>query len=404
MDNFCPLPWVHLASDTDGLVRLCCRSDVVSYKDKKLNLDGQSVKQVWNSPAYKKIRKEFINNQQPLACKTCFDEEQVGKLSKRVIELKKWGAHSAENLIQQTGEEGEYKPLPVSYDLRLGNVCNLKCRMCYPKNSSALELEYRKLNATAPKLFTQYEKIKPWWKQGFIEEVKAGASSLRRIACAGGEPSLSKDLLELFEWLSDHDFSRHIDLEITTNLSLASDKWLDALNSFKSVQISCSLDGYKEVNSYIRYPSEWSEIVENLNRYGRLPQVSFIIAPALQVYNAFRFTDLFKAAIAIRKNSGIYFLPQVVSEPAYLHVSILPESFKQQCKKRILDFIEYEDLFPSERQSLLAVATQFDKNNDFSLELREKFKAYTEILDQSRRQKCLQVLPELKPFMENIHN
>ena len=39
---------------------------------------------------------------------------------------------------------------PMYLDFRLGNMCNLKCRMCQPQNSSQIQKEYKKIEAADP--------------------------------------------------------------------------------------------------------------------------------------------------------------------------------------------------------------------------------------------------------------
>ena len=80
------------------------------------------INEVWNSPDYQKIPKQFIDGERPETCR-CFREEDAGV--RPIGYNEKWWKDDV-----QVAEE---IPLDIRYvDIRLGNLCNLKCRMCNP--------------------------------------------------------------------------------------------------------------------------------------------------------------------------------------------------------------------------------------------------------------------------------
>ena len=94
-DTFCVLPWMHLATNANGRLRVCCNSttgknyiekpDGTYYKLFKDNLE-----EAWNSEVYKKIRKQMLNDERPEMCQRCFGEEDVGARSARLNWNEKW--------------------------------------------------------------------------------------------------------------------------------------------------------------------------------------------------------------------------------------------------------------------------------------------------------------------------
>ena len=396
-----------MATDPDGATRYCCRSDVVDYEGKAANLSQHSIQEIWNSPAYKKIRQQFLRNEKPKECSSCFNEEAKGKISKRLIDLKYWSEKniSADNLTLQTSAEGSYGELPLSYDLRLGNTCNLKCRMCHPYNSSAIQSEYAKLFVSDDEyLFPRAAAPYPWWeKREFIDRIKAQGSLLRRLNFAGGEPAISKEVLELLKHFVDQGQHKNIHVEMTTNLTHLSDGLLQALSQYPQVQINCSIDAYQELNTYMRFPSDWSAIERNLKRYADLPQVTFSICATMQVYNALRFTALFEVFVPMRDR--FHFTPQVLFNPPFLHVSVLPQYLREEAKRRLLQFAEKDFLHPWEKKNFIAVSKQFDVSTAYEdqvvlVDRRQQFVKFTQVLDRTRGQKCLDVIPELAPLFE----
>ena len=131
--TFCILPWMHLATTSTGNLRVCCNSvpgkNLIAKEDGtpyKLNKD--SLEEAWNSEVYKTIRKQMLDGERPEMCTRCFREEDAGIHSARQAWNEKWKKD-----IKYTVNA----PFSIKYvDLRLGNLCNLKCRMCNPYSSN----------------------------------------------------------------------------------------------------------------------------------------------------------------------------------------------------------------------------------------------------------------------------
>ena len=131
--TFCILPWMHLATNASGNLRVCCNStpgkNFITKEDGtpyKLNKDD--LKEAWDSEVYQTIRKQMLDGERPEMCQRCFREEDAGVRSARQAWNHKW---------QEDKEYTLDAPFDVKYvDLRLGNLCNLKCRMCNPYASN----------------------------------------------------------------------------------------------------------------------------------------------------------------------------------------------------------------------------------------------------------------------------
>ena len=401
--NACVLPWLHISMDPSGNAHYCCKSDVIRSEDgQPLNFKDHSVMEVWNSSAMKEVRRQMSRGEAPAACRVCFDEERQGQYSNRMVEYTHWVTQKEEiiNILKSTQEDGFLPTTPLSYDLRFGNLCNLKCRMCSPHYSSSIQSEYSTLHQRIPDLFKKIETNQDWWEEkNIVQQVKDHGDKVQRLVFVGGEPALSKEVLELLKYFKDQNYGGKVRVEITTNLTNLSDELLETLKHFKTVQIVCSLDGFDQVNSYIRYPSKWPVIEKNLLRYAQLPQAVFILSPVLQIYNAFHFTDVFRYFLKLRQqNIKVKLFPQTLYTPKHLHVSLLTEDLKAVAKNRIVEFAENELSLPWEKQNFLAIARQFDLRLENVPDLRKTFVRYTKALDESRKQNCLDTIPELAPM------
>ena len=97
-------------------------------------------------------------------------------------------------------------------DLKLGNKCNLKCKMCFPYASSELWKEWKELgwnstekdpnNDTSWKYFDGYfEEDYAWPKnKSNIDKIKEAAIKTKLIHVTGGEPTLNPEFFQLLKY------------------------------------------------------------------------------------------------------------------------------------------------------------------------------------------------------------
>ena len=136
--KFCILPWMHMATYTDGTALLCCLAQPT--QDQRINLNNADISAVWNSYYWKNARKDMLAGKALKACMHCWKEEAAGIRSHRMNEnnlwAKKLGREYINDLIRSTNEDGSLDQDVITLDLRLGNTCNVQCVMCRPTDSS----------------------------------------------------------------------------------------------------------------------------------------------------------------------------------------------------------------------------------------------------------------------------
>ena len=134
-DLNCPIPWMFQAVRNNGDVRICCQANVTSNQGVVRKSDGTSynagrdnMDEARNGELMKIVRKNILEGRWSEECGRCKKEEDAGLQSRRQYE-QEWG-FKLEDAIKITQEDGTIKtddtPL-VYYDLRFGNLCNLKC-------------------------------------------------------------------------------------------------------------------------------------------------------------------------------------------------------------------------------------------------------------------------------------
>ena len=148
-DNFCVAPWTHTYVSPQGERRLCCASREdpqfqKQYIDSGDNNDTEfnpsTLKEHWNSAYMKDIRKRMLAGEKLSQCDVC---------NNQILNLHTYKSYfnntlfpnKVQDIIDNTAEDGHTTLTPVSYDYRISNLCNFKCRMCGEQLSSSWETE-----------------------------------------------------------------------------------------------------------------------------------------------------------------------------------------------------------------------------------------------------------------------
>lgn len=137
----------------------------------------------------------------------------------------------------------------IRLDYWVGDVCNLKCVICGPNNSSAWKEEL-KIPLTERKSISNQI-----WKD-------LDLTTLKFIHFNGGEPLLSK---EHVKFLKAIPIKSQVHLNYNTNGTvLPSDDLIGLWSQFKLVQLDFSIDDIGDRFEYQRYPAKWNNVVKNL--------------------------------------------------------------------------------------------------------------------------------------------
>jgi hypothetical protein len=145
--TFCILAWKHLQINPEGTAKLCCRAygSVHDAAGRSLSLDTDSFHDIWNSPYMHEVRRSMVSGDRLTECAACYEGEAAGFSSYRTESNDKWlardGLTLADALRRARASLGRPQPAPVFIQLNLGNLCNLKCRMCCSSYSSQIEAD-----------------------------------------------------------------------------------------------------------------------------------------------------------------------------------------------------------------------------------------------------------------------
>lgn len=429
-NTLCPLPWIHYATRNNGNLRVCCHANVSSTQgtlksDEGIPLTTTNVpiKESRNAKALKQIRKTMLEGAWPKDCSRCQKEESNNLTSRRQMETEKWSAlFNKEAAEAWTNEDGSISPdeVPlVSYDLRFGNVCNLRCRMCGPTDSNSWYSDYVKLNnrtffddthGRVSLDSTKNNQDAYSWHNAieFWQNMEDHIASIQYLYLVGGEPLLIPNHIEFLEYCVRSGHANHIELEYNTNMTALPDKVLELWPNFKGVKIGVSLDGIDEVNDYIRYPSIFNKVIQNVRKIESLStnNIRLWFAPTVQIFNIFHLPQMIDWVL--KENFNFVNTPgkkralafHILHNPSFYSIQTLPPQLKQQAKEDLEHYMnsktvapEHTFLWEGTKKNIKAIIdfmTAKDQSNQFDQFLRE-----TVALDVIRKQSFITICPQL---------
>ena len=389
MTKICSLPFTHLATHPHGGVTLCCISDHTNAasnartKGRILNINSDSIDSVINSDFYKEVRLQMKNGVEPDACKRCYDEERKGIKSKRIEENARY-LENSKVVIDGMLDDGTIDVDFRFIELRLGNICNLRCRTCNPASSSKWISEYSKLQKEV-KFVTDYSNIERgvWFERDeFWEQLLDRSNSLERIYVNGGEPTMVEKHFVYLEKLIERGLHKQINLWYNINLSQLPPKLIALWKQFKSVNISVSIDDLGKRNSYIRNGSDWGTLYANLLELKKMDWLDLSIVQTISTYSVLYLHEFYQH---FYKDLGIHIHLNMFYDPSYLSPWTLPEDIKQKVIEDCSKVMQPWDL-NNVQQTL---------SKPSNPEEVQKFKEYTAWLDSSRKENFAETFPEL---------
>jgi len=330
---FCPRPFDHLYSDTDGSWKVCC---IGNDNGEDLNVRNTTPAEWLNSSVLNNLRDEMLRGEigehTSHHCGRCLTQEKTYGVSLRTHHIH-WVKDPSELVYNQMLDyikTGEYhlKERMIMLQTRVfGNQCNLDCYMCQPQNSTTRQASNNKIN------FNQYIRFDPQNKDltklssiDTVEEIKKLAPYIKTFIIQGGEPLVMKKQFEFLDYLIEHGHAKHILLDMNSNMTvLGTTKYniLDYADKFAGLNVQVSLEGVGKYNDYIRRRSDWGTIVTNVKALRKVtPNV--LVFSTVSLLSVLRFDQL----IDWCKAEGMRQELCVLDDPDELHPKHLPQKIK----------------------------------------------------------------------------
>ena len=318
---FCVAPFVNLSTTNHGKVRLCCQSKTLG----NLHVNKHNLEDIWQGQDYQRVREQFLNNEWPAECATCKINEEKSIPSRRSFENQKWSQ------IEKKSYPTQAVDFPWAVDLRLGNLCNLKCIMCTPDNSNTWYDEYE--NFEHLKFFKKDENVRWPFHASFLDDYKEWVSKVRVLYFSGGEPLLIKKHRQIIEFLIENDLAKNIILWYDTNATYIDQEWIDMWSHFEKVNLSLSIDGGKQVNEYIRHPINHDDLLINYKLLATRPDnIEVKLQISVGALNIFELDNI--QHYSKQFNFSMNFNISIVFWPNFMTLDALPQSVIDQAAEK----------------------------------------------------------------------
>jgi organic radical activating enzyme len=358
---WCPLPWTHLSVKNNGTLRMCSHSQsggnkntVLTKDNKELNIDDLENIDVMNSDNLKQVRKDILNNIWPEQCRRCNIESSAGHRSRNEWEsIRHKDTFTYEQAIKNTSEDGTIHDIQIqSFDLRLGNPCNLRCVMCFPGEATKWYKDYKEI--IGDDVFTVDNKVynlDP--KEGDFDWIRSeekvqslinSSQQLNKIKFGGGEPLMIKKHYDIIKGLIEKGYAKDIELEYSSNITVFPQELFELWPNFKIIKICASLDAIGIANEAIRYPSKWDTVEKNLKMLDSLDDKFIIFTSttigllSLEHYARTLLWLQEKDFKKINKDVHLLSASHPIYAPHYLNIGIL----EQHQAKRIFNELKEE--------------------------------------------------------------
>ena len=416
--SFCVLPWMHVFADERGVMYPCCRS--VGTRKPNVDADGKpyrifdqgALEGSWNSAYMRKVRLDMLEGARPEPCSRCYMYDDLGMRSHRQ-DINDEYDDRVPALLDATAADGTVPLELQSVDLRLGNMCNLRCRMCSPQSSKGLIGEFAAAYgvSTSHKSFDELRRMNWFETPEFWEIFERYTPHVERLHFAGGEPLIIPQMFDFLERLAASGRAGSISLSYNTNLTTLPERVYRIWPAFQKVRVTVSLDGIREVNSFIRFPSVWEEIDTNLRRleadYDALNLGGGIASnTTVQVYNVLRLDELLEYFVDSFTRVEAPNL-SVLTQPRHLGIQALPSAMKAAAAERLRAATDRlaarwpERWRGAELDGLLAsidgIVHHMQEKDDSAI--LPEFRRWTAIQDGQRGQRTVGILPELGPLL-----
>lgn len=388
--NFCVAPFLQCTTHPSQSFSPCPYLGGTVWSNQDQNILAQ-----WTSNDLESLRTEFINNRQSPICNRCWHEEANNKKSLR-LRLFDPVAHTSDytfikdaDSVLEKIRDRSYLNGPEVLTIKNGNVCNAKCRVCHPGDSSRWVSDAVQLQKMLGKTYYPVDQYERNWSNEQLDEIVELSVNLKRLELFGGEPVYNKKVHEVLKRIVDSGDSQHITLYINTNGSVDLVDRIPYVKEFQAVEIGVSIDGVGSHFDYIRHGLEYTTIKQNVvkwQEYFEKHRVKYFIdsISTVEILNIYYLPEL--------KSAVKEFLPlapywNLLVDPAYLFIKNMPDPVKDAVIKKLSADPEFDDLITVMQQPA-------------DLSQWEKFLEVTQALDVIRGESFSTTFPEFASLFE----
>ncbi len=291
------------------------------------------------------VRQKLLDGKSPTDCAECIQMEQHSKVSGRQKQLLKIGVRleqfektlASSPWISEFARGGITTQLPQDWQIDLGNYCNGACVFCTPHSSSRLATEFKKIGIVSNDPLPNWTDD-PVLVQRFVDTL-IQSPHIQYLHFIGGETVITPAFKTILEALIQAGLNKTATIGFTTNLGVWRNDVVELLTQFQGVNLGMSVESFKIVNDYVRYPVCLPTVFENLEHWVAVGQQNNWL---LQ----FRTTP---TALTVGHMLGIYEYAwnhgiavescNFLNKPECLRPAVLPTAYRQRIVGELQNWI-----------------------------------------------------------------
>jgi sulfatase maturation enzyme AslB (radical SAM superfamily) len=338
-----------------------------------------------------KLRQDFRKGVKPEGCRTCWDEESAGVRSYR--------QEFMDHRVRRRGpiDFDDSRPgHPVTLDLKLSNLCNLRCRICGPVASSSWLKETLDHGTAGAAYLEQLRRDKDFLKsdkisghQSNLAVLKSWLPHIEHVEMFGGEPFVTDELRDIEELMVSEGTAAGVSLLYNTNITVFRESFVERWRNFR-VTICLSLDDIGERFEYQRYPASWDTVRKNVLKYAEInsPPISIFLFCSVSSFNVWYLPEYLRW---VKENCpGLPVRFNYVHYDPWFCVTNLPRDAKAAVSAKLLgspeleaivSFMNSKDPVPSDWARFVSLRETFDRIRGQSF--AKIFPEFTGVLNES---------------------
>lgn len=356
-DIFCNSPWYELHIYWDGSLGFCCQATHKLYPPEqasRYNIKNTSIADWYRSAPMDQARLAMWGQEKNTWCHSCYQEESLGLSSRRqrsnlksVIFIQQWQqsfeqSPGRDKFQRSRDNQGHYTGMPIDLHIDLGNQCNLSCKMCSPRASSAIAAQHRRWGILSEQhqLITDWTQDTETWNRVLHE--LSGISNLRNVHFMGGETLITPKFQAFVDHMIDHGRT-DLNFSFVTNGTIWRQDLMDKLQKFGRIGIEVSIETLTEHNAYQRQGTDTASVLENISRYSHYcdgDQRTLTLRPAVSALTIGNYPSLLQYCL----DNRIIVKSLLCHSPRHYDPRILPVEIKTLYESRYLDFYQHNQL------------------------------------------------------------
>lgn len=363
---YCVAPFKQVYIDNTGIAS-CCR----------LPREQTNLYQWDSHSSLKNLQSEFLQGNLPKVCNGCAVNETTFKTSLRTESNRDYN-----NTV--------YTETAIDFvDYRASNICNFKCRSCFPEFSHGIAQEVAQ-EVTLQKYYKSNDnKIKRVNVENF-QWIIDNIDQINRLMFTGGEPTLMPEVKLMLEEVIKKSSGTNI--LITTNGSFTDDFWYDLPGRIPNLHWTLSIDAVGPSAEVVRHGTNW-ELLKHNAEWLAQKSTSLMINSVVTNLTVFHLWPLIKFANRLHKisnSNGCDHRLQNCTNPVHLQPNNLPEDLLPRATNYINECLALH-LTDHQRDFLLGLQKEM-----YAAKFRpvnwKNFTTINSILDQRRGENCFELL------------